>query len=131
MTGNDDKARARLLAVLSRHVGSHRAVGMDVLYERVFDEPVTHKINGTRRLRRLVTQLRHEGIPIGAVSASSGGGYYLIGAGSELDDYLSKRTRQALKILVLVARMKGITLPDQLGQMQLNLQGRAGGSENG
>ena len=117
------EATARLMMVLSRHVGEEHAIGMDELHERVFGERITHKINHTRKLRTLITTLRRKGIPIGSVSTSTGGGYYLVRAGSELDEYCNRLRRRALNALVMEARLRKIALPELLGQMQMNLEG--------
>lgn len=125
-----DEAKGRLLEVLAGHIGEEHTIGMDVLYEAVFGITVTHKINHTRPLRRLVTALRKKGVAIGSVSSSDGGGYYLIRAASELDDYCMKMLRRpALRKLAMEARIRKIALPELLGQMVMNLEG--GGDEAG
>lgn len=115
----DDKSR--LLSVLIRHVGRERAIGMDVLSERVFGRPVRHKINDTRTLRALIDQLRADGEPILSTSTSAGGGYYIAAAGSETEEYLGRLHRRGLKPLALEAKIRKISLPELLGQMQLRL----------
>ena len=120
-----DAYKARLLAEISRHIGEERAIGMDRLYDVVFDGPVNHKINDTRKLRKVVTDLRYEGVPICSVSSKDGGGYYLAAAGSEFRDYRDRQKRRALKILARVAKMERISLPELLGQMKLNLEANA------
>lgn len=117
----NDRAISRLLMVLSTHVGIEKAVDMGELYERVFDETFANKINHTRRLRTIVTALRRKGIPIGSVTSKNAGGYYLVRAGSELDEYCSRLRRAALNKLALEARLRKISMPELLGQMQLNL----------
>jgi len=124
-----EEATSRLLMILSRHVGKEHAVDMERLYERVFGEKVAQKINHTRKLRTLVTVLRNQGIPIGSTSAQTGGGYYLVRAGSELNDYCNRLRRRALNALVMEARLRKIALPELLGQMRLNLT--EGGADAG
>lgn len=119
---SNEEARARLMETLSRHVGKENAIGMDELHERVFGEKIYHKINDTRDLRTLITALRRKGIPIGSTSSQTGGGYYLVRAGSELDEYCSRLHSRALSALVLEARLRKQALPELLGQMQMNLQ---------
>lgn len=114
---------AKLLAVLSRHVGRHRAVGMDVLYESVFGETAGSKINGTRALRKMITSLRQSGVPIASCSSRDGGGYYLAAAGSELEDYLRRLRARAVRALALESRIRNISLDELVGQVQLNLRG--------
>jgi len=120
----------RTLSALAAHIGEGNAIGMAELYERVFERPWEHRINDTRQLRRLITTMRDEGTPICSVSTSSGGGYYLAAAGSELIDYLHRGEHRALKILGRNARMRRITLPEYLGQMRLNIQGEACDAES-
>ena len=114
--------RGRLLAELTSHIGEHQAIGMAALYEAVFERPWQDKINDTRALRKVVTDLRAEGVPICSSAAQEGGGYYLAAAGSELANYLRRSEIRALKILKRNARIKKISLPDYLGQMRLNME---------
>lgn len=118
--------RSRMLATLTGHIGAPHAIGMAALYEAVFDRPWQHRINDTRALRRLVTTMRSEGVPICSVSSSDGGGYYLAAAGSELANYLRRTERRALLILQRNARIKRISLPNYLGQLKLNMEGNHG-----
>jgi len=111
----------RLLAILTRHIGSHKAIGMGELYFEVFGEEWRHRINDTRVLRKLVTQMRREGVPICSNATKNGGGYYLPQAGSETKNYLHRNEQRALRILARNAAIKKITLPDYLGQMRLNM----------
>jgi len=113
----------RLLATLARHIGRSRAIGMVALYEEVFGEKWRDKINDTRKLRELITELRREGVPICSVTTKEGGGYYLASAGSELETYCSKLRTSALKKLALEAKLRNITLPELLGQLTLSLTG--------
>jgi hypothetical protein len=121
--------KVKLLMELSTHIGELNAIGMAVLYEKVFGAEWSNKINDTRRIRTLITIMRREGIPICSVSAQNGGGYYLASAGSELISYLSRSERRALNILARNARIKRISLPEYLGQMKLNMEG-SGNAEN-
>jgi len=114
--------RGRLLAELTSHIGEHQAIGMAALYEAVFERPWQDKINDTRALRKVVTDLRAEGVAICSVSTTAGGGYYLAAAGSELAQYLRRTERRALSILSRNARIKRISLPNYLGQLKLNME---------
>jgi hypothetical protein len=116
----DQERRGRLLSVLSRHVGAQKSLGMIDLYEHVFERSVVDKINDTRQLRKLITDLRLEGVPIVSVSRSDGGGYFLAAAGSELDDYLERLRRRGLSALVQEARIRGVALAELLCQAQLS-----------
>lgn len=113
---------ARLLGELTNHVGRDNAIGMGELYEIVFDEPWANRINDTRRLRQIITELRRQGRPICSYCSSSGGGYYLARMrSSEMREYLERLRQRALKALVLEAKMRKMSLPELLGQLQLEL----------
>ncbi|HOL44625.1 MAG TPA: hypothetical protein PK659_10260, partial [Methanothrix sp.] len=113
--------RARVLMILAGHIGSHNVIGMAELYEEVFGEPWHHRINDTRALRKIITDLRADGVPICSVADREGGGYYLAAAGSELRDYLKRSEIRALKILKRNAAIKRVSLPKYLGQLRLDL----------
>jgi len=117
--------KGRILRVLTSHVGREKAVGMGELYERVFHQAYQHRINSTRALRVLITELREEGVAIASTASMSGGGYYLLAAGSELVEYLDREKARALRILGRVATMKKVALPDLLNQMHLSMLGDA------
>ena len=114
----------KLLVELTHHVGRQKAIGMGELYEKVFGETWQNRINDTRRLRIIITELRQQGVAICSASSPTGGGYYQASAGSELKDYLSRLRRKALKALSLEAKMRKMTLAELLGQIELNLRGR-------
>lgn len=120
---NSEKAeiKARLLSVLTRHPGRGRAIGMGELYEAVYGRPYSNRINGTRALRTLVTELRRDGVPICSTADQAGGGYYLASAGSDLDDYCRRLRSQGLRKLVLEAKLRRLTLPCLLNEIQLRL----------
>lgn len=118
--------RNRLLAALTSHIGETNAIGMAELYEAVFERPWDNRINDTRNLRKLITVMREDGLPICSVSSSDGGGYYLASAMSELTQYLRKAEIRALKILSRNAKIKKVSLPEYLGQMKLNMEGNHG-----
>ena len=113
----------RILTILTRHVGVEKAIGMGELYERVYGKPYKNRINDTRALRKILTDLRLKGTLIGETRSQSGGGYYLARSASELNEFFNRRKTEALKKLHLVSRMKKIGLPELLGEMTLNLSG--------
>jgi len=125
---SNEEATSKILMILSRHVGREKSLDMGRLYERVFDKPYTNKINHTRRLRTIITALRQKGVPIGSTAAKNGGGYYLVRAGSELDEYCGRLRRAALGKLALESRLRKLSLPELLGEMQFNFT--AEGAEN-
>ncbi len=122
----NEALKMRIMTELASHIGSMHAIGMGELYELVTGDPWSNRINDTRKLRRLVSQLRFDGVPICSAPRSSGGGYYLAAAGSEMTGFLRNRERLALKILAMNAKIRKLTLPEYLGQMKLNMDGKNG-----
>ena len=101
-------AKGRLLRILYKHVGAHKACDMGSLYEQVFEEKWNHKINDSRRVRKMITQLRIEGTFICSSSSSTHGGYYIAATDGEREAYLATENRRFLKKLAMQARMWGI-----------------------
>jgi hypothetical protein len=118
------RIKGKISATLALHIGEPNAVGMGELYEAVFGAPWENRINDTRRLRTYITRLRREGIPVCSVTSSDGGGYYLPAGSSELVDYLRRSKVRALKILLRVAKIQRVSLPELLGQMRLEMEGK-------
>lgn len=116
--------RQRLLSALTSHIGAHNAIGMTALYSAVYDRPWSDRVNGTRLIRRLVTAMRMDGVPICSVT-SAPGGYYLPAAGSEAADYMRRYEAKALRILRTLAKMKKTSLPNYLGQLRLDMEGKS------
>jgi hypothetical protein len=110
------------MVVLTDHIGETKAIGMGELFEAVYGESWRNRINDTRRLRKLITDMRREGVAICSVSGHTGGGYYLASAGSELLGYLRRSKIRALRILARVATIQKVSLPDLLGQMRLEME---------
>ena len=121
MEVDSDECRHRLLAELTSHIGEMNAIGMPALYRAVFDRPWSDRVNDTRHIRKLVTTMREEGVPI-CSSASNGGGYYLAAAGSELEAYLRRDKFRALRILKRDAAILKISLPNYLGQLKMETE---------
>ncbi|HPP07167.1 MAG TPA: hypothetical protein PLW88_07320 [Syntrophorhabdaceae bacterium] len=115
------ETRAKLLTVLTMHVGETNAIPMSELYERVFEEKWHNKINDTRKVRLLINRMRSEGVAICSTTDQEHGGYYLASAGSEVNDYLRRLERRALKILWRISKIKKVSLPELLGQMRLRI----------
>jgi transcription initiation factor IIE alpha subunit len=116
--------RNRLLAELTSHIGELNAIGMAALYEAVFDRPWSNLINDTRKIRKLITILRDEGVAICSVAKSSGGGYYLAAVGSEFAQFIKRDKKRALRILRRDAKMLKTTLPNYLGQLKIEAEGK-------
>jgi len=114
--------KTRILMIMSGHVGQSKRIGMGELYERVFEETYDHRINDTRRLRRLITELRKDGVAICSRQSKSSGGYWLASAGSELASYCETLRSRALGILGMEAKVRKMSLPEMMGQMALELK---------
>ena len=119
------RRKTQVLTELTRHVGEANAIGMGELYSSVFNRPWNNRISDTRPLRRVITDLRNEGVPIGSTPSNVGGGYYLPAAGSELIEYLGRIRKGALKMLFMESQIRKISLAELLGQMRLNLGNQA------
>jgi len=119
-----DTARIRLYKILLGHVGPEKKVGMGALYRAVFGQAFNHRINDTKALRVLITDLRAEGLPVMSTSTSAGGGYWIAASQSEITDYCNRMKSRALGILRRAAAIKQIALPEYLGQLQLELEAR-------
>ena len=126
-----DREENKLLKTLSAHHGRARAISMHALHQAVFGSPIEDKINGTRRLRKIVTGLRREGIPICSVSDKDGGGYFLASAGSDLEDHCRRLRAQALRKLAIEAKLRKMALPELLGQISVALARPDAGSPEG
>lgn len=120
MNKKDDK-KYRLLAVITKHVGANRAISMERLYTEIYGEEPSNLINSTRSIRKLIELTRREGIPICSLRKKNFHGYYLAGAGSELEEYCKRLRKEALKKLAMEARLRKITLPQLINELQLNL----------
>ena len=114
--------KTRILMIMTGHVGQGKRIGMGELYERVFEETYDHRINDTRRLRKLITDLRRDGVAICSVASQSGGGYWLASAGSELAGYCTSLRNRALRILGMEAKIRKISMSEMMGQMALELK---------
>jgi hypothetical protein len=119
-----DRARTRLYMIMLQHVGPDRKVGMGQLFREVFKRPWKHRINDTRLLRKLITEMRNDGQAVMSSTSSSRGGYWIASSASELNAYTEKEKKAAIKVLARLARMKKVSLPDYLGQMKLELEAR-------
>jgi hypothetical protein len=122
-----DDYQLRLLKILGHHPGKNRAIGAGVLYEAIYGKQSKDKIRDTRKLRELITAMRNEGYPICSTSDAEGGGYYLASAGSELDDHCKRIHARAMRLLVMEARLRKISLPGLVGQISMALAREIGG----
>lgn len=119
-----EAARMRLYMVMMQHVGPSKKIGMGELFELVFPgETWTHRINDTRRLRDLVTEMRRDGQPVMSDSSATNGGYWIAASSSEVNEWCNRMTAKALSILKRISSIKKVSLPDYVGQLHLDLGG--------
>ena len=120
---SNEIAVSKLWLILSQHVGEETAIDMGELYELVFAEEYTNKINHTRRLRKIIDALQMQGARICSTRSSGGcNGYFVSRTTSELDGYCSGLRREALRKLKKESVMRHISLLELLGQMQFNME---------
>jgi hypothetical protein len=115
----------KLMKIMTGHVGKSNRIGMGELYEQVFGESYQHRINDTRRIRKLIEELRQDGVGICSIVSKEGGGYFISSGGSEMNDYCKKLRSRALKLLAKEAKLRKMTMPELVGQVQLALEKEA------
>lgn len=97
-----------LLVILSRHQGAAAGVrGQDLAAQLQVPE---------RLVRRLVSELREQGI---AICAHPANGYFVPVTPEELQQSCEFLEHRALKSLRLMSRMTNVALPTLLGQLAL------------
>jgi hypothetical protein len=124
--GPVSELRAKVMEILAGHIGRENAVGMGELYQQVYGQPWRHRINDTRPLRYLITDLRKRKVPICRNTSVVGCGYFLPAVGSEARQEAEKLKIQGLKKLAQAANIEKVSLPELLGQMRLNIEGARG-----
>ena len=97
-----------VLAVLYRHIGADKAIGVAQLSKQVGISP--------RCIRRLITELRMEG---NAICGHPSTGYYVAETADELEQTCAFLKHRALHSLTLASRLSNVPLPDLLGQLHL------------
>ncbi len=119
---NKEEIKTKALRILVNHIGEANAISMPELYKAVFEKEYTNKISDTRPIRYVIRSLRAEGLPI-CSTMSGTGGYYLASAGSELQEFVRRMEKRAIRSLAIICKIKKISLPDYLGQLRLAIQG--------
>lgn len=89
--------------------GAERGVSVDALAGLLNCQP--------RLVRRLVSEARHEGVPICGHPHT---GYYIAETQEELLNTCAFLRARAMHSLVLESRLRKIPLPDLIGQLRLN-----------
>lgn len=118
-----------LLHILRGHVGKSAAISMVDLYEQWSGVKVPRDPAGrptidvptwSRHMRMLIDDLRDiYGVP---VMSSSHAGYWIIGDASELHAVVQQFRARGLKSLTTAARLKNISLPEELSQIEMELR---------
>lgn len=98
-----------LLNALSRHQGRETGIAAKRLAEELHIPP--------RRLRKLISQAREEGIAICGKPAS---GYFMPVTPEELEETCKFLENRAFHSLRNLSRMRKVALPVLLGQLLLN-----------
>ncbi len=116
---------ARLHTILQRHVGKANAISMAHLYRAWANtQPEGNIATLTRAMRKLIDDLRDlYGVP---VMSSSHVGYWIAGNPSEVADVCREFRARGLKSLATSARLRKISLADEVMQIQLELLHPAG-----
>ena len=117
-----DAARLKLYGVMLQHVGPEKRIGMGELFQEVFGRPWRHRINDTKVLRRLITEMRRDGQPVMSDTSTTNGGYWIAASSSEINAWCDHSKRRALSILSRISRIKRVSLPEYLGQMQIEAE---------
>lgn len=124
-----DADTRRLLQLLRAHIGKDQAIGMAALYEQWSGETLPRDAAGkvdadvptiSRRMRYLIDDLRDiYGVP---VMSSAKHGYWIIATEAELDEVVHEFRARGLKSLATAARLKKISLADELQQIEMSLR---------
>jgi hypothetical protein len=112
------RIKSAVAVELTRHIGPAHGIGMGELSFAATGKPWRNRINDTRVLRKIVTELRKEGA---AICSDVANGYYLAQTAEDLAAHCARLRKSALKKLALEARFRRIALPDLVGQIALDL----------
>lgn len=124
----------RLYRILQDRVGKEFAISMADLYERFSGEKLPRDAKGkpdadvpalSRHMRKLIDDLRDIwGI---AVMSSSHAGYWICADEKEVAAVCEEFRARGLKSLATAARLKKITLADEVRQIEIDLQNQPKG----
>ena len=117
-----DMIKNKVLAELIGRVGKQNAISMNELHKAVFGNEPKHDVHDTRKIRKIITELRKEGIPICSSTDKNMGGYY-VPVGSERDEYCRTIRNRALKLLTIEAKIKKTQLSKIIREISLSLGG--------
>jgi len=120
----------RLHLLLQEHVGKHNAISMSELYEAWVGQRLPRDAAGkivadvptlSRHMRALIDDLRDvHGVPI---MSSARYGYWIVASEEELQEVVHEFRARGLKSLTTAARLKNISLADEVQQIEMELRG--------
>lgn len=118
-----------LFVILQRHVGRDNAISMAHLYEAWSGVRIPRDSTGrptidvatwSREMRKLIDDLRDIwGVP---VMSSSHRGYWIVASREELEEVYREFRARGLKSLATAARLKNISLADEVKQLEMELR---------
>lgn len=106
---------AQVLTELSHHIGKEAGIHVRDLVARITGQILPNEPM-ERRVRQIVTELRMDGAHICGHPSS---GYYMAETPEELEQTLQFLRSRALSSLTLESRMRRISMPELLGQLNL------------
>ena len=122
----------RLYFVLQERVGKANAISMADLYERwsgmhlprdARGKPTVDVPTRSRHMRQLIDDLRDiHGV---AVMSSASHGYWIVANDAELAEVVHEFRARGLKSLTTAARLKMISLAEEVQQVEMELRGGA------
>lgn len=105
----------QVIAELARHSGADSGIHVRELVTSITGQAASCALQ-ERKVRQHIAELRLDGHHICGHPAS---GYFMAANGQELDatcDYLRARAMNSLRI---ISRLRGVAMPELMGQMQL------------
>jgi hypothetical protein len=106
-----------VIMVLAKHVGAKQGISAEDLVMEITESEEPSPA-GERKLRDIIATLRRQGVRICGHPST---GYYLAATPEELNQTCSFLRKRALSSLHQEARLRGIALPELLGQLNLQL----------
>lgn len=99
----------QVLNALSAHQGRDQGISADDLARQLNLSP--------RQLRKFISAAREEGM---AICGHPTTGYFVAVTPAELEESCAFLQHRALRSLMLMSRMKGVSMPTLLGQLKLS-----------
>jgi len=116
MTTGQPITDAQVLAELEKHVGKDEGIHVRDLVARITGLAVNPAAQ-ERRVRKAIEELRRKGERI---CGKPEAGYFMAASDAELLETCSYLRRRAISGLVTESRMRRVSLPELLGQLQLS-----------